>query len=76
MTNAEIKAKAFKTLKTWEKLALEAWGVASTTHESATALSRYKQLNERAQGYIQALELMGLKVVWGNDGTISDIVEA
>ena len=71
-----IKDKAFNTLKTWEKLALEAGDVASTTHESAAALSRYKQLNARAQGYIQALELMGLKVVWGNDGTIVDIVEA
>lgn len=76
MANAEIKAKAFKTLKTWEKLALEAWGVASTTHESAAALSRYHQLKERAQGYVQALELMGLQVVCGNDGTIVDIVEA
>lgn len=76
MTNAEIKAKAFKTLKTWEKLALEAWSAASITHESAAALSRYEQLNERAQGYIQALELMGLQVVWGKDGTIVEIVEA
>lgn len=78
MTNAEIKAKAFKTLKTWEKLALEAWSATSITHESAAALtlSRYKQLNARAQGYIQALELMGLQVVWGKDGTIVEIVEA
>ena len=76
MTNAEIKAKAFKTLKTWEKSALEAWSAASITHESAAALSRYEQLNERAQGYIQALELMGLQVVWDKDGTIVEIVEA
>lgn len=76
MANAEIKDKAFKTLKAWEKFAIEAWSAASITHESAAALSRYEQLNERAQGYIQALELMGLQVVWGNDGTIVDIVEA
>lgn len=76
MTNAEIKARAFKTLKTWEEWALAAWQEASTTHESAAALSRYKQLNERAAGYIEAIQLMGLEVVWSNDGKIIDIVES